>query len=206
MGGGQGEMGWARLFRLVFERSSNAIVLLDGERRIVDVNEAAAALWRASPHDLIGSSISEHIAPSEGSLEAREWQAFMRTGECAGARELVRVDGSEVRVDVAARAAIVDGRSLAVCVATTDEEHSPPPLLRANSELALTNREREVVTLIALGHETDEIAAELHISSETVRTHVRNAMSKVGAHTRAQLVAIALCGERMLHQDCVGQM
>jgi PAS domain S-box-containing protein len=205
MGGPRGEMGWARLFRLVFERSSNAIVLLDGERRIVDVNDAAASLWRAGPHDLIGSSISEHIAPSDGSLEAREWQAFMRTGECSGARDLVRADGSEVRVDVAVRAAIVDGRSLAVCVATTDEQHPPPPL-RANSELALTNREREVVTLIALGHETDEIAAELHISSETVRTHVRNAMSKVGAHTRAQLVAIALCGDRMLHQDCVAQL
>jgi PAS domain S-box-containing protein len=205
MGGPRGEMGWARLFRLVFERSSHAIVLLDGDRRIVDVNDAAASLWRASPHDLIGSSIGEHVAPSEGSREAREWEAFMRTGECSGARELVRADGSEVRVDVAARAAIVDGRSLAVCVGTSDDERSPLPL-RANGEPPLTNREREVVTLIALGRETDEIAAELHISSETVRTHVRNAMSKVGAHTRAQLVAIALCGERMLHQECVAQV
>jgi len=202
MGGPRGEMGWARLFRLVFERSSNAIALLDGERRIVDVNDAAASLWGASRGDLIGTSISEHIAHSERSVTVREWQVFMRTGECSGARRLVRADGSEVQVDVAARAAIVDGRRLAVCVATTDEERSPPPL-RANSELALTNREREVVTLIALGRETDEIAAELHISSETVRTHVRNAMTRLGAHTRAQLVAIALCADELLHERCV---
>jgi DNA-binding CsgD family transcriptional regulator len=59
----------------------------------------------------------------------------------------------------------------------------------------LTRREREVVTLIALGGETAEIARELHISPETVRTHVRNARSKLGARTRAQLVAVFICNE-----------
>jgi DNA-binding CsgD family transcriptional regulator len=49
-----------------------------------------------------------------------------------------------------------------------------------------------VVTLIALGHDTSQIADGLLVSPETVRTHVRNAMSKLGARTRAQLVAIAL--------------
>ena len=38
----------------------------------------------------------------------------------------------------------------------------------------------------------DEIAAELHISHDTVRTHVRNAMNKVGARSRAHLVAKVL--------------
>jgi DNA-binding CsgD family transcriptional regulator len=66
--------------------------------------------------------------------------------------------------------------------------------------LPLTERERQVITLIALGRETDEIAAELHISRETVRSHVRNAMSKLGVHTRAQLVAVTLCAERALHE------
>ncbi len=68
------------------------------------------------------------------------------------------------------------------------------------SQLPLTKRERELVTLIALGRETDEIAKELHISQETVRTHVRNAMSKLGAHTRAQLVALVLSNEQAVHR------
>jgi DNA-binding CsgD family transcriptional regulator len=63
----------------------------------------------------------------------------------------------------------------------------------------LTKREREVVTLIALGRDTGQIARELHIASETVRTHVRNAMSKLKARTRAQLVAIALCTDATIH-------
>jgi DNA-binding NarL/FixJ family response regulator len=51
-----------------------------------------------------------------------------------------------------------------------------------------------VIALIAMGSETPEIAETLHVSPATVRTHVRNAMSKLGAHTRAQLVAVVLAG------------
>jgi DNA-binding CsgD family transcriptional regulator len=56
----------------------------------------------------------------------------------------------------------------------------------------LTPREREVVRLVALGAGTRQVAKDLYLSPETIRSHVRNAMSKTGSHTRAQLVAIAL--------------
>ena len=45
---------------------------------------------------------------------------------------------------------------------------------------------------MALGYTGPEIAAELHISHDTVRTHVRNAMEKTGARSRAHLVAKVL--------------
>ena len=45
--------------------------------------------------------------------------------------------------------------------------------------------------LVALGKTGTDIAAELHLSPETVRTHVRNAMAKTQTRTRAQLVARA---------------
>jgi DNA-binding CsgD family transcriptional regulator len=72
------------------------------------------------------------------------------------------------------------------------------------SQPPLTKRERELVTLIALGRSTEEIAEELCISGATVRTHVRNAMSKLGAHTRAQLVALVLSNEQAGHGRPVG--
>ncbi len=53
----------------------------------------------------------------------------------------------------------------------------------------LSSREHEVVRLVALGASGPEIADELVISHNTVRTHVRNAMSKTGARSRAHLVA-----------------
>ncbi len=56
---------------------------------------------------------------------------------------------------------------------------------------ALTPREREVVTLVATGLSNDEIAARLHVTPLTAKTHVNRAMVKLGARDRAQLVVIA---------------
>jgi DNA-binding NarL/FixJ family response regulator len=55
----------------------------------------------------------------------------------------------------------------------------------------LTEREREVVGLVALGLSNEEIAETLVISPATAKTHVSRAMMKVGARDRAQLVVLA---------------
>jgi DNA-binding NarL/FixJ family response regulator len=57
---------------------------------------------------------------------------------------------------------------------------------------ALTQREREVLRLLADGLSNEEIGQRLFISAETVRTHVRKAMAKLDADTRTQAVATAL--------------
>lgn len=55
----------------------------------------------------------------------------------------------------------------------------------------ITPRELEVLSLIAEGCSTREIARTLWITEETVRTHVRRLLERLGARTRAQAVAIA---------------
>ncbi|AZM45339.1 DNA-binding response regulator [Streptomyces sp. WAC 06738] len=55
----------------------------------------------------------------------------------------------------------------------------------------LTRREREVVTLVGGGLSNEEIAARLHISPITAKTHVSRSMTKLGARDRAQLVVLA---------------
>ncbi len=67
-------------------------------------------------------------------------------------------------------------------------------LVSAQSEKVptLTQREREVLRLLADGQSNEEIGKRLFISPETVRTHVRKAMAKLAADTRTQAVAIAL--------------
>ncbi|MGH4022758.1 MAG: response regulator [Pseudonocardiaceae bacterium] len=55
----------------------------------------------------------------------------------------------------------------------------------------LTDRERELVTLVAEGLTNDEIAERLTLSPATVRTHVSRSMTKLGARDRAQLVVFA---------------
>ena len=65
------------------------------------------------------------------------------------------------------------------------------PALTPPSMQVLTERESEVVALVAQGLTNDEIAAELVLSPATARTHVSRAMLKLGARDRAQLVVFA---------------
>ena len=56
----------------------------------------------------------------------------------------------------------------------------------------LSKREREIIYLLAQGLTGEQVAERLQISSETVKTHIRNAMAKLEAHTRVHAIAIAL--------------
>ena len=199
MGSSAGD--WERLFWLVFERSANPIWLVDEDRRIVEVNGPAAALLGRSHQELIGAPFENSIEPDERARSRADWARFQHRGEgYFGTRTLVAHDGSPISVDFAAELGTIDGRRLAVVVSMPSSEKPAKELGDAPGE-QLTEREREVVTLIAMGSETPEIARELHISPATVRTHVRNSMAKLGVHTRAQLVAVALCGAGFLHSD-----
>jgi DNA-binding NarL/FixJ family response regulator len=66
-----------------------------------------------------------------------------------------------------------------------------PPAVLAAGVASLTEREREIVALVAAGLSNDEIAAELVVSPLTAKTHVSRAMIKLGARDRAQLVVLA---------------
>ncbi len=55
----------------------------------------------------------------------------------------------------------------------------------------MTQREREVIALIAVGMSNKEIATRLSIATDTVKSHVRNVMEKLALHTRLQIAAYA---------------
>lgn len=71
--------------------------------------------------------------------------------------------------------------------ARTPQAPEPHPLLDQ-----LTDREREIVGWVATGLSNQEIAGRLHLSPDTVRTHVSRSMLKLGARDRAQLVVIGI--------------
>lgn len=70
-------------------------------------------------------------------------------------------------------------------------DRAPNRQLNTEALAQLTEREREVTALAAHGMSNDEIAAALHISQATAKTHISRAMTKLGARDRAQLVALA---------------
>jgi DNA-binding NarL/FixJ family response regulator len=137
-------------------------------------------------------------APSRSDRLPRQipaaWQTFLRSGEYAGAKASVLAAGMEVPVDLVARLEFLDERRLTIQLTLSDDATSSSHEDGHGLVRLLTPRERAVIALIAAGQETQEIALALHVSPATVRTHVRNAMTKLGAHTRAQLVAVAMAG------------
>lgn len=133
------------------------------------------------------------------------WRAFLQSGEYMGARASLRADGADAQVDLRGRLEFPDGRSLAIDVRLAESEESAPLPAMPSRGPALTYRERAVVSLIAAGKETREIAGVLHISPETVRTHVRNSMTKLRAHTRAQLVAMVMDPADSKDETCSGE-
>jgi DNA-binding NarL/FixJ family response regulator len=69
--------------------------------------------------------------------------------------------------------------------------HDSEPVRPSALLAALTDREREVVALVADGMSNTEIARQLSLSPLTVKTHANHAMTKLGARDRAQLVVLA---------------
>jgi two-component system nitrate/nitrite response regulator NarL len=65
----------------------------------------------------------------------------------------------------------------------------------------LTTREQEVLGLLADGLEQDDIAKRLFISPKTVAKHIERILSKLGVHSRAQAVVLALRGDSSEGQD-----
>lgn len=181
---------WERFFWTVFEHSENAIALFD-KYVVVEANPAVCQLLGGSREQIVGQPLDDLTPPEE---RAQRRQAFWETGGWNRQLDMIRLDGTAVRVQQAARAGQIEGR-LGVAVSLrlpVEEEPCLPGRLGT-----LTPREQEIVKRVALGETTPEIAEQLVISTTTVRTHVRNAMVKTGARTRAQLVAIALADPRI---------
>jgi DNA-binding NarL/FixJ family response regulator len=90
------------------------------------------------------------------------------------------------------RTAAADALLSAVQAALAHERFVDPAVPSRGSRGKLTRRQREILQLVADGRSTTFAARELGLSEETVKTHTRNALSRLGAKNRTHAVAIAL--------------
>jgi PAS domain S-box-containing protein len=175
------------------------MVLLDERRRHVEVNGAYLRLLGYSRSALIGHPLFEFVIGGPVASNG-EWRAALRRRQFTAVGDLRRKDGGRVTVEFAGHPAVVTGQPLVLFVALSTSRRGRqlpgPPVDRATATL-LSGRELQIVRLIALGASGPEIAEELHVTHNTVRTHVRNAMTKLGTRSRAQLVA-KLLGEGLI--------
>src|SRR5262245_23810578 len=111
-----GRNGWSSLFSTAFKRSRNAMVLLDGQRRIVDINGAYVRLLGHGKEDSIGHPIWHFVVG--GPLHTpEEWQAALASREFTGVADLHCADGSTVTVQWGASAEPVGSSHLVLVVA-----------------------------------------------------------------------------------------
>lgn len=189
-----------RPFWSSFEDSKVPMCLVDSDRLVVASTEAAYELFGTSREEAIGTDAGRQIMDEDPALADKLWQQLMSTNELYAETLVTHADGRAVRVSYAGHGTTIDGRwhALMVVLSVRSEPDGEELISTDHGASAreldstLTPREREVIRLVAQGATSRQIAAELHLSPTTVRSHVRNAMVKTQAHTRAQLVAIVL--------------
>ncbi len=124
-------------------------------------------------------------------LSMQDDPSYVREAFAAGASGYVLKEAADVEVVSAVREVAGGGRYVhpalgARLVAAEAEERA-----RADAD-PLTEREREVLRLLALGHTNQEIAKTLFLSVRTVETHRAHIMQKLQLSTRAELVRYAM--------------
>jgi DNA-binding CsgD family transcriptional regulator len=167
------------------------LLAANDQREILRVNERWSALFGRDASEAETLRIDDLIAPeSMAGLELR-WTDLLENGLNTARVAIARPDGERLRVRYAAFANVLEGVHVATYLVETggDARVVRPGRRRAGQ---LTRREQESLRLVALGMTTTVAAKQLGISPATVRTHVRNAMNKLGARTRAQAIALAM--------------
>jgi PAS domain S-box-containing protein len=172
----------------------------DVERALEDVGVPSYVLdstgvvrWlNAAAERLVGDVRGRHftsvVAP-EDSRRARELFSRKVLGASPAtdaSAVLVSTAGTRVAVEISA-VPLRDGETV-VGVFGLLEGHPEPPIAPPPH---LTPRQVEVLRLLEQGRSTKQIAAELHLSPETVRNHVRRLFRALGVNTRLEAVSVA---------------
>jgi two-component system response regulator NreC len=174
-----GEAGTAR--EAIFEARSTKpdVILLD------------VVMPEQSGLDAIPTLLHEHPETKILVLSMQDDPRYVREAFAAGASGYVLKEAADNEVVAAVREVAGGGRYVhpelgARLVAAETEE------LKRAEEDPLSERENEVLRLLALGHTNQEIAKQLFISVRTAETHRAHIMQKLRLSTRAELVRYAL--------------
>lgn len=168
-------------------------------KQIQDLAPDVALVDLAMP-DMDGVVLTEHLSHTAPDVKVLVLSAFeddfhvRRALKAGAAGYIAKRSASEMLID--ALHAVVEGKiymdpviagammkNVLQATLATDE-----PMERS----VLSNREEEVLRLIAWGYSNKEIAAKLHLSTKTIETHKARVMNKLNVHSRVDLVRYAV--------------
>ena len=170
----------------VMERLGVPAYALDVRGVIRWLNQAAIALVG----DIRGRPFTNVIAPHDVSRLRQQLARKLREGGSSDFdATLITKEGRIAQVGATSTALTRSGQVVGLFGLMTRPaavDHEPPVAAER-----LTPRQLEVLQLLARGATTDGIAADLHLSRETVRNHVRAVLERLGATSRLEAVAFA---------------
>jgi PAS domain S-box-containing protein len=162
--------------------------VLDTDGRVRWLNSAAERLLGDVRGRHFTSVVALEDRPRAQELFASKVLGTTAATEASGV--FVSTDGTRLALEVSAVPLIGGDRVVGVFGLLTgplDDPVSTPPA-------HLTPRQAEVLRHLEQGRSTKQIAQELHVSTETVRNHVRHLMRALGVNTRLEAVAVARHG------------
>lgn len=159
--------------------------VIDASGIIRWVNPAA----RRVVGDVTGRQFTSVVAPEE-TRRAREVFAQKIAGTARvtdSEAVLLQADGDRVNVEISSVPLYSGDRIIGVFgqLVHVDDEPARKP------HPHLTPRQAEILKLLEQGHSTTQISSELHLSTETVRNHIRHMFRALGVHSRIEAVAVA---------------
>jgi PAS domain S-box-containing protein len=136
--------------------------------------------------DLVGKPFVSIVAPEYKAVAQRQLERLLLGVPVADYDlELFTVDGRRRRAEISS--VVVEGGDPYQAVFGIAVVGPPRPA----SAVHLTKRQSEVLELLSEGASTDQIAATLHLSKETVRNYVRQVLRALGTRSRLEAVALA---------------
>ena len=187
--------GHPRRLGRVFHRSLVPMVLINEHRKFVDANTPALLALRLSLEELQRVAVDDLTPPDLWPVMEATWSRLLEAGCVAGPYEVASPAETRLEITYYALANALAGLHLAAFAPASWPEHELTRSLDlpdSSETPSLTARETEILELAAEGHGARQIAAELVISSSTVRTHFEHIYTKLGVRDRAAAVARAM--------------
>ena len=188
--------GRANELRRRFDHSLIPMVLVDQERWHLDANPAARLFMRSTLAEMVALRIDD-LTPAENlpDLE-RFWDVLGEEGSVGGDYVARTPDGASVPITFFGSANMLPGVHLFLYLPADWAEDELERAIESGQAPAtpgtLSERERDVLELVASGADIEQIARELVLSPNTVKTHLRNAIRRMGARNRAHAIALAI--------------
>ena len=160
-------------------------VVVSREGRVTWMNDAAREVFGELEGVIV---LGTTVAPEDVPVARREFQRKLDGMAAVTDYEIdvITRDGRRVRAGISSVPIPGDDPDRAVfAVAWLDRQSAPA------AQTSLTPRQSQVLQLLAGGASTEQIATELHLTTETVRNHIRHVLKEIGAHSRLEAVVLA---------------